>query len=187
MRQLTLILIGILSLSMFFVGYGVKSIEKAFDETPVKLGGDHVADYSEVVECIQKDAEEEVTGGEVLFEEQVLVGEVIFTTSVESGLSQAKASGKPIFIYFRSKSCGWCKKFETEILSVSKVASFIKDSFVPVSIEVNQQNDVSRSFRIRATPTMVFLNGDGSEIHRIRGYVESESFMVTLVDMAGTI
>ncbi|HEY9245379.1 MAG TPA: hypothetical protein VIO11_00885, partial [Candidatus Methanoperedens sp.] len=52
--------------------------------------------------------------------------------------------------------------------------------FILVSLDVYKQKDEISGFRIAGTPTEVFLNPDGTEITRIRGYIETGSFLYTI-------
>ncbi len=41
----------------------------------------------------------------------IKLGGLSFYTSIDTGTNKAKELGKPIFLYFRSETCYWCKKF----------------------------------------------------------------------------
>lgn len=188
----TLIVIVLAVFAVLLAGYGgVVSIERAFDETPIQSETALIAhptgqDDGELVECPQKDVEE----GEAQADAQVppedgkvRLGGLDFVNSLEIGLKEAKSKGRPAFVYFRSKSCGWCKKFEAEVLTDPRVISIIKGSFIPISIEVYEQGEIARRFKVRGTPTMVFLDGEANEIGRTRGYADAETFAATLAEM----
>jgi thioredoxin-related protein len=182
------ILIGLAVLIVLLAGYGgVVSIDKAMGDSPLytqkKSVNDQMlhsggADDSETLECSQKDVENVdplISKGA----EKVRFGGVDFISSLESGLIEADSKSMPAFVYFHSRSCGWCKKFEEEVLTDKEVISAIKSSFIPISIDVNEQGKISRSFDVWGTPTMVFLDGD-MEIRRVRGYMDAETFSATL-------
>ncbi|VVB94520.1 Thiol:disulfide interchange protein DsbD [uncultured archaeon] len=103
-----------------------------------------------------------------------------FNTDLGLALEEAKVQGKPVFVYFRSESCGWCKKFEEETFTNESVIKTLNENFILVSIDVNEQKGDTRTFRVRGTPAEIFLDPDGTEIKRIPGYTETENFLYTI-------
>lgn len=100
-----------------------------------------------------------------------------FRTNITPALEDAKVQNKPIFVYARSQSCGWCKKFEAETFTNQSVTRILKEKFILVSIDVYKQKNETRNFRVRGTPTEIFLDSNGIEIKRIPGYTETETFL----------
>jgi thioredoxin-related protein len=100
-----------------------------------------------------------------------------FQTNVTTALEAAKVQNKPIFVYARSESCGWCKKFEAETFTNQSVAGILNEKFILVSIDVYKQKNEARNFRVRGTPTEIFLDSNGTEIKRIPGYTDTETFL----------
>ncbi len=109
---------------------------------------------------------------------------VTFYTDPSIVLDAAKEQGKPVFVYARSESCGWCKKFEEETLTNQSVIKTLNGNFILVSIDVYNQKNETRNFRIRGTPTEIFLDSNGTEIKRIPGYTDTETFLNTINDIA---
>lgn len=103
-----------------------------------------------------------------------------FNTQVQPALEAAKAQGKPIFIYARSKVCGWCKKFEAETFTNQTVIKTLNENFILLSIDVYEQKSESVNLRVRGTPTEIFLNENGIEIKRIPGYTQTQPFLDTI-------
>lgn len=100
-----------------------------------------------------------------------------FRTELDPALTAAKMQGKPIFVYFRSEFCGWCRKFEEESFTNQSVINVLNKNFILVSIDVDRQKKETRDFKVFGTPTMVFLDQNGTEIKRIPGYVDTETFL----------
>ena len=100
-----------------------------------------------------------------------------FFTEVELGLLDAKSQGKPVFVYARSKYCGACKQFEAETFTNSSVIDKLNKDFILISIDVDEQKTETRNFRIRATPTEIFLDPNGTEIKRLLGYRTNQTFL----------
>lgn len=178
------IVLGLAAAIILVAGYGgVVSIDNAFNESSIQAEASKITTVasvngSEHVECTLNESEE----APIVFDDdgKIRLGGLSFITSLESGLEEARTKDRAIFIYLHSKSCGWCKKFEEEVLNDPSVISIVEASFVPVAIEVNEQKGVARKFRVYGTPTMVFLDPGGGEIDRIRGFVDSETFVAAM-------
>jgi thiol:disulfide interchange protein DsbD len=184
-----LFVIALAVMIILVAGYGgVKSFDKTFDESSFqdeasKIADDSSLNESEHVECTLNESEDDLLGDVLpVYEavEKISLGGISFYTSLDSGLVAAKLTKKPVFLYFNSKSCGWCKKFEAEVLTDPDVISTVESSFVSVVIEVNEQYHMAGKFRVYGTPTMIFLDPSGDEIHRIRGFMDVESFITEL-------
>lgn len=200
MKKLIFIVLAVLIILL--VGYaGVASLDRRFDETKIEsegifgrevqretgailLSNSPVQNDTEVVECPQTDIKE----GEVAEtaqlpldgDDEIRLGSVDFITYLGSGLEEVKLNSRLVFVYFRSESCGWCKKFEAEVLTDQRVVSVLEDSYVSVSIEVNRQKEITSDYKVRGTPTLIFLDDELKEIERIPGYVDADTFVSIL-------
>ncbi|MCZ7392076.1 MAG: thioredoxin fold domain-containing protein [Candidatus Methanoperedens sp.] len=107
---------------------------------------------------------------------------VKFNTNLTAALEAAKVQGKPVFVYARSQYCGWCKKFEEETFTNQSVIQTLNENFISVSIDVDKQKNETRNFRVFGTPTEIFLDSNGTEIKRIPGYTDTETFLNIVKD-----
>ncbi len=112
--------------------------------------------------------------------EYIKLGKLSFYTSIDTGINESKNLSKPIFLYFRSETCYWCKKFEEEALSDKMVVDILKKNFVIVSIDTFKQKNVALNLNVRSTPYMIFFTKDGEEISRIPGYLPTDEFLIKL-------
>lgn len=103
-----------------------------------------------------------------------------FNTELGTSFEMAKSAEKPVFIYARSKDCGYCRKFEAETFTNQTVIKTLNENFILVSIDVQKQQNETINLRVHGTPTEIFLDQNGVEIKRIRGYVETQSFLDTI-------
>lgn len=100
-----------------------------------------------------------------------------FYTALPPAFAEAKVQDKPLFVYFRSETCGWCRKFEAETFTNQSVIETLNENFILVSIDVYQQKNETRGFGVFGTPTSVFLYPNSTEILRIRGYTDNQTFL----------
>jgi len=112
--------------------------------------------------------------------QKITLQRLAFITEVEPALLSAKAQGKPVFVYARSEDCGYCKKFEAETFTNETVIKTLQENFILVSIDVYKQRSETTNFRVRGTPTGIFLDRNGTEIKRLRGYIETQIFLDTI-------
>lgn len=201
MKKQVLILLA--ALSILLLGYGgVASLSRRFDETQIESkqisieGSQKEATLKEVVsnpalendtehsECLLNETIEEKVGEDhQIYSEingEIRLGDVTFITSIESGLEEAKNVRKPVFVYFWSDSCGWCKKFEDEVLTDQRVVSVLENFYVSVAVEINRQKDTTSDYKVRGTPTLVFLDAGTNEIKRVPGYTDAKTFVTIL-------
>ena len=112
------------------------------------------------------------TAGEIME-----LGDLEFHTSLKQASRLAKDTDKMLYVYLRSETCGWCKKFESESFMGEDIKSLLNEHFVLVTIDVYKQKDTSLKLGVRGTPTSIFYDASGKELMRIPGYEESPEFL----------
>lgn len=105
------------------------------------------------------------------------LGDLEFHTSLKQASRLAKDTDKMLFVYLRSETCGWCKKFESESFMDKDITALLNEHFVLVTIDVYKQKDIATKLGVRGTPSSVFFDAAGKEILRIPGYEESPEFL----------
>jgi len=95
---------------------------------------------------------------------------------------EAKASNKFLLLDFTGSDwCGWCKKFDKEILSQSQFKDYARENLVLVELdfprarlqspELKRQNqELANQYQVQGFPTIVVLNGDGQKLWEYDGY-----------------
>jgi thioredoxin-related protein len=106
----------------------------------------------------------------------------VFYTSYEEALSYASKTSKPVLLYFRIDSCGWCRKFESEVLPKQRVKDTLNRDFVAVAIDIDksENRELVFSYEVRGTPTFVFLTHDGKKLGSIVGFMDENTFLQVL-------
>jgi len=111
--------------------------------------------------------------------------EIDFAKEDWAGLmSNAKASGKLIFLDAYTTWCGPCKRMDKKVFNDPKVASFFNSNFVNAKFDMEKGEGevIARTFGIAAFPTLIFINGDGKMIHRGVGFHDVDE----LINLAKT-
>ena len=95
---------------------------------------------------------------------------------------EARANNKFLLLDFTGSDwCGWCKKFDKEILSQSQFQDYARENLVlveldfprtkPQSPELRRQNqELANQYQVQGFPTIVVLNGDGQKLWQYDGY-----------------
>ncbi|MDP2841649.1 MAG: thioredoxin fold domain-containing protein [Candidatus Methanoperedens sp.] len=107
-----------------------------------------------------------------------------FFTNLTKAFEVSNKTGEPLFLYFRSDTCGWCKKFEEESYTNKSIVEILSNNFTVVSIDVYKQKNITRLYGVRGTPHELFLYANGSEIKRLPGYVDNQTFLNTINEIA---
>ena len=95
----------------------------------------------------------------------------------DSALKDAKAQNKTVMVIFDQDSCSYCDLFKQDTLSNSKVQEKLNSGFVPVVVDINKDYDLASKYKVFGTPSVVFSDSNGKEIHRIGGYVDANEFL----------
>jgi protein disulfide-isomerase len=95
---------------------------------------------------------------------------------------EATAANKFLLLDFTGSDwCGWCRKFDKEILSQPQFKDYARENLVllevdfprakPQSVELKKQNlELAQQYQIQGFPTIVVLNGDGQKLWQYDGY-----------------
>jgi len=95
---------------------------------------------------------------------------------------QAKSTNKVLLLNFTGSDwCGWCIKFDREVLSKPQFKDYARDNLVLVeldfprakaqSAEVRKQNrELAQQYEVVGFPTIIVTNSDGQKLWEFDGY-----------------
>ncbi len=110
----------------------------------------------------------------------------------EKALKLSKESGRPIYFYIYSNSCGWCRRFVQQTLQDSLVMRKLNSKFIPVKINSSStekqkldgkeitERQLAAMFAIRGVPTSAFMDTEGKLITKLPGFIPPAQFMSVL-------
>src|SRR5215813_13970270 len=107
---------------------------------------------------------------------------------------EAKTNHKLLFLNFTGSDwCGWCIKFDKEVLSQPQFKDYARNNLVLVeldfprrkqqSAELQKQNrELAQQYEVFGFPTIIVLNSDGQKLWQFDGYFPSgpEAFIAQL-------
>ena len=108
----------------------------------------------------------------------------------DKGIALAKSEKKPIVIDFYTDWCRWCKVMDKQTFSKPEISSFLAEHFVSVRINAESMSEkfkyqgkeytpveLTRKFRIRGYPSIVYLDEEGTLIKVVPGYQPPEKYL----------
>jgi thioredoxin 1 len=100
--------------------------------------------------------------------------------SMAARVDQALASGRPTLLEFGANSCSQCRK-------MSAVMAALAPRFVGradlIQVDVGNDYDLTRRFKVIVIPTLVFFDTAGREVGRHHGFLEETKVAQILSDL----
>jgi thioredoxin-related protein len=108
-------------------------------------------------------------------------------------VKEAAQDGKRLMLYFWQDGCPYCREMAQTTLADPAIVAHTRKRFVPVALDIFGAREVqwvdgrkmsekalARDLKIRATPTLLFLDEKGAIALRLTGYVPPERFVAAL-------
>jgi thiol:disulfide interchange protein len=94
-----------------------------------------------------------------------------FQGTWEEAKAKAKAENKIIFVDAYAVWCGPCKWMDVHVFSDERVGAFFNEHFISYKFDMEKGEgpDFARTYAVRGYPTLLFVAGDGKEVHRTMG------------------
>ena len=99
--------------------------------------------------------------------------------SVSSAQAKAKAKNQLIFVDLFAQWCGWCHRFEADVVPTPDFQKATKD-MVLLRVDTEDRGEgtkLAQQFQITTLPTFLILNSDLSIAGVIRGYAPAPTFV----------
>lgn len=100
----------------------------------------------------------------------------VWVKSLETGLTQAGETNRPILVKFHATWCGPCQMMDHTVFSQAEVGQALAD-WVPVSIDVDHDRKTADAYTVQSLPTLVVLNTKGKELARHEGTMSAQDFL----------
>lgn len=103
--------------------------------------------------------------------------------NLKQALNDAKIENKKVLLIFDQDNCYYCDLFKEDTLSNSDVQEILNKKYIVVTVDINKEGTLANKFKIFGTPSTIFLNKNGKELHRIEGYVPADEFLNSLKEI----
>lgn len=112
--------------------------------------------------------------------------------SFDSGITQAKKSGKKVLVDVYTDWCTWCKKMDANTYTDATIRKYLQDHFVLIKLNAESTDkisyggkklsgaDFSQAMGVTGFPSTLFLDSKGSPITMLPGYAEPNMFIHVL-------
>jgi len=107
----------------------------------------------------------------------------------DAGLKAARASGKPIFLYFGRYGCAWCDHTNKKTFSDAALKALYSDNYVLVYVDAESgkrltlpsgeritEAELGVRLQAFATPLFVYMTPQGDKIMQIPGFKTVQDF-----------
>jgi uncharacterized protein len=95
----------------------------------------------------------------------------------QDAFDMAKKEDKPVFMLITAIWCYWCHVYEEETLENEGIAEYINQNFIPVFVDADKRQDLTRQYLAGGWPSTVLFSPDGREISRINGHIKKQDLM----------
>jgi len=130
----------------------------------------------------------------IFFSGQVARAEFGWLNDYKKAQEEAKAGNKILLLNFTGSDwCGWCIKFDRDVLSRPQLKEYARNNLVLVeldyprakaqSAELRKQNhQLAQQYEVVGFPTIIALNSDGQKLWEYDGYFAGglEAFIAEL-------
>lgn len=99
-------------------------------------------------------------------------------------LSQAKQSGKLIFLDANASWCGPCKLMRRDIFPQTAVGQLYNRNFINVDLDMEKGEgiEIKKRYGVKAYPTFLYIDGDGKVVHKTVGSCDGSEFRQHALD-----
>ncbi len=106
------------------------------------------------------------------------LGATTWLGSYGGALKRANRDNTIVFLYFYADWCGTCRTLEENVYSQSKVIREIRRiAAVKIDGEKGQGKKLANQFKVKAYPTLLFLDKNGYILHKHTGGLDAAEFI----------
>lgn len=109
-------------------------------------------------------------------------GVAFVETTLAAALAQAAAEGQLLFLDCQTVWCGPCRAMAKNVFTLPRVGEYFAERFVALKMdmETGEGPDVAHRYNVTAFPTLLVLDAEGRELHRIVGYRDATALLEEL-------
>jgi thioredoxin-related protein len=99
--------------------------------------------------------------------------------NLDEALAVAKSTNKLVLVDFYTGWCHWCKVLREEVFPKDEFKAMGK-YFVFCEIDAEAEPSIAQKYGVNAYPTSVFVNSDGTMVHKLEGYKPLNEYLAEM-------
>jgi thioredoxin-related protein len=112
---------------------------------------------------------------------------------IEEDVREAAADNKRVILFFGQDGCPYCKKLIEVNFNDNDIVAYTRKHFETVALNIlgarevlwmdgkaRSEKELAAHLRVRATPTLIFLDEQGRMMQRLTGYDPPAEFLAAL-------
>ncbi|HET6756086.1 MAG TPA: thioredoxin family protein [Burkholderiales bacterium] len=116
---------------------------------------------------------------------------------IAEDIEEATAKDKRIILFFGQNGCPYCKKLVEVNFSDDEIVAYTRKHFEVIALNIfgarevlwvdgktRPEKELATHLKVRATPTLIFLDEKGNIVERLTGYDPPEEFLRLLKRVA---
>lgn len=107
-------------------------------------------------------------------------GDVKWYTDLNSAISEAQKTNKPIFAVFSASWCPACQQLESDTLTNPQVKQKLAQGYVAVKIDSDSNPELSSQYEVYGLPTIIIMDSEGAEIKKLIGYQSPDQLLSSI-------
>ena len=105
---------------------------------------------------------------------------MVWRTNFMDAWAEAKRLDKPMVLHFYADWCGPCLQMDRDVLKKGELLERLGTGFVAVKIDADEDRELASRFHVRALPTDVFVDPDGTVLGQNEGYQDLNDYLTRL-------
>jgi uncharacterized protein len=97
-----------------------------------------------------------------------------------AALEEAKTATLPVVLEIFLEGCPVCARLARETHTDAGVIKALNERFIPVRLEGRENLDLAHELNVTGAPTTLRFSPDGTEKHRVVGFLSAEEYLTEL-------
>lgn len=103
----------------------------------------------------------------------------------QESFDKAVEQDKPVFMLVTAIWCYWCHVYWDESLHDQEVIDQLNKEFIPVFVDADKRQDLTRQYLAGGWPSSVFFSPDGREVSRVNGHIRKDNLQEYMNRVSG--
>ncbi|MBI4153916.1 DUF255 domain-containing protein [Candidatus Woesearchaeota archaeon] len=98
----------------------------------------------------------------------------------QEAFDSAQRERKPVLMVITAVWCSPCREYRDATLNSPEITSYLQDHFIPVLVDADKRQDLTREFLAGGWPTTVIFDPYENELERVNGHILKDDLFGSL-------